>query len=67
MTVETIKVMNNYCYRSYKDTLSVQVYLADNNIPMSYTDTISLSELDFLLNTVSDYVQEKNKHSLGNQ
>lgn len=35
--------------------------MAENDIPFTYTDTISLSELTFLFNTLKDYLNEKNK------
>lgn len=34
--------------------------MADNKIPFTYTDTISLSELNFLYTTLCDYLDEKN-------
>lgn len=40
----------------------MQVYLADNsNIPMSYTDGLSISELEYLLDVTSEYLKEKNE------
>ena len=34
--------------------------MADNSVPFTYTDTISLSELTFLYNTLNEYIKEKN-------
>lgn len=45
----------------YQDKLRIQIFLADHDIPMSYTDTISNSELYFLFDTMTDYIKEKNQ------
>lgn len=50
-----------YCKSAYRETLRIQIYLADNNISMEYTDKLSLAELDFLFNTTKDYLEEKYK------
>ena len=34
--------------------------MADNKIPFTYTDTISLSELNFLYTSLCEYLDEKN-------
>ena len=34
--------------------------MAENDIPFTYTDTISLSELMFLFGVLKDYQKEKN-------
>lgn len=40
----------------------MQIYLSDNgNIPMSYTDHISISELEYLMDVTSEYIKEKNE------
>ena len=53
---------SKYCFNSYKDLLTYQIYLSDIvNISMSYTDTISISELIFLYETTIDYIKEKNR------
>lgn len=61
MTEEEISSVNLYCYQSYRDTLMVQCYLAENNIPIFYTDTISLSEVNFLLGVVKEIIERKNQ------
>ena len=43
----------------------MQIYLTDNvNIPMDYTDKLSFSELEYLLDVSSEYVKEKNEAQL---
>ena len=34
--------------------------MAENDIPITYTDTISLSELNYLFEVLNDYLKEKN-------
>ena len=43
-----------------KEVVRTQIFLSDNNIPFSYTDTISLSELYYLFTTLNEYLKEKN-------
>lgn len=50
----------SFCRNSYKEVLRLQIFMADNKIPFTYTDTISLSELNFLYTTLCDYLDEKN-------
>lgn len=50
-----------FCKNSYTETIKVQIALADSKIPFTYTDTISLSELDFLYSSVNEYLKEKNE------
>lgn len=38
----------------------VQAFLADHNIPFSYTDTISNSEVRFILDVVREIDEKKN-------
>lgn len=61
MDAETRKIANAYCYNSYHDTILTQLYLAEQHIPFSYTDTISVSEVKFILNVVHEYIEEKNR------
>jgi hypothetical protein len=49
-----------FCKNSYKEVINVQIALADSKIPFTYTDTISLSELDFLYSSVNEYIEKKN-------
>jgi hypothetical protein len=44
---------------SYRETIRLQIFMAENDIPITYTDTISLSELTFLVTTMKDYLKEK--------
>lgn len=53
-------VYKKYLYKSYEDTIVIQIYLADNNLPLSYTDSLSFSELHFIYNQVKEFVKEKN-------
>lgn len=48
-----------YCRASNKEVLRLQIYLSENNIPITYTDTISLSEMTYLYSVLSDYLKEK--------
>ena len=34
-----------------------EIFLADNNIPFAYSDTISISELFYLFNTLTEYLK----------
>lgn len=63
MSDNVLKTANTYLYNSYRDTLKAQVFLADHNIFMDYTDTLSLSELDFLLDVVQEIDKMKNRDS----
>ena len=49
-----------YCRTSNKEIIRTQIFLSDNNIPFMYTDTISLSELFYLYNVLTEYLKEKN-------
>ena len=49
-----------YCRNSHKELIRYQIYLAENNIPFSYSDNISISELQYLLNILQEYLKEKN-------
>ena len=49
-----------FCKNSYKEVINVQIALTDSKIPFTYTDTISLSELDFLYSSVNEYIEKKN-------
>lgn len=60
MNQETLRQVNSYCYSSYRDTIMVQAFLADHNIPFSYTDTISNSEVRFILDVVREIDEKKN-------
>ena len=60
MNDEIVKILQKYTYNSYKELVRLQIYLADNNIQFSYTDTLSPAELSFLADSVSDYLKEKN-------
>lgn len=50
-----------YARNSYKEIINIQIFLADYKISFAYTDTISVSELLYLLESVKDYLKEKNK------
>lgn len=45
---------------SYKETIQLQIFFAENHIPFTYTDTISLSELSYLYSILNEYLKEKN-------
>lgn len=50
-----------FCRNSNKELIRTQIFLADNNIPFAYSDTISISELFYLFNTLTEYLKEKNE------
>jgi len=50
-----------YARNSYKELIKTQIFLADNKISFTYTDNISVSELLYLLESLGDYLKEKNK------
>lgn len=50
----------NYCRDSFKETVRLQLYMAENGVPITYTDTISLSELSYLFGITKEYQKEKN-------
>ena len=45
---------------NYREVIRLQIYLAENNIPFTYTDTISISELEYLFKILNEYLKEKN-------
>jgi len=57
---ETAKQCAIYCRTVNREVIRTQIFLADNNIPFSYTDTLSLSELNYLFNILNEYLKEKN-------
>lgn len=59
MTPEEFMICKKYLYNSYEHTITIQIYLADNSIPFSYTDEISFSELRFIFDQLKDYVEKK--------
>lgn len=61
MSKNILNDVNIYLRNSYREILKAQVFLADHNIFMDYTDTLSFSELDFLLDVV--YEVDKMKYS----
>lgn len=56
-----MKLYDKYCYESYRDLVKLQIYFADNNISMEYTDSKSPAELIFMQEILGDYIDEKNK------
>ena len=50
----------SFCRDSYREVLRLQIFMAENDIPITYTDTISLSELNYLFEVLNDYLKEKN-------
>ena len=57
----TLKAFRRYTSNCYTEIIRLQIYLADNNISFSYTDTVSPAELSFLAESVSDYLKEKSQ------
>lgn len=49
-----------FCRNSHKEVIRLQIYLAENNIPFTYTDNISISELTYLYSILNEYLKEKN-------
>jgi len=58
---ETKRYCLRYSRNSYKEIINAQIFLADNKISFTYTDSISISELLYLLESLKDYIKEKNK------
>lgn len=62
MDQRVVQEARNYCRSAYRDLLRSQVYLSDiGTIPMSYTDKLSISELDYLLDVTNEYIKDKNE------
>lgn len=49
-----------YNRKSHKEIIQLQIFLAENHIPFTYTDTISLSELSYVYSILTEYLKEKN-------